>query len=60
MWKWEKEKKYIKDYIVLSSADNNILQETFIYKEAMSSDQKTLEYLRYGINPNRKDRRNKP
>jgi len=39
----ENEQKYIKDYIVLSSADDNILQKTSIYKEAMSSDQKTLE-----------------
>jgi len=46
MWKREKERKYIKDNIVLSSADNNILQETSIYKKAMSSDQETQEYLR--------------
>jgi hypothetical protein len=31
------------DYIVLSLVTNNILQETSIYKEAMSSDQETLE-----------------
>jgi hypothetical protein len=46
MWKREraeeKEHKYIKDYIVLSSS-SNILQETSIYREAMSSDQETLE-----------------
>jgi len=39
----EKKRKYIKDYIVLSLDNNNILQETSIYKEAMSSDQETLE-----------------
>jgi hypothetical protein len=31
------------DYIVLSLDNNNILQETSIYKEAMSSDQKILK-----------------
>jgi hypothetical protein len=50
MWKRErakeKERKYIKDYIVLSSVISNILQETSIYREAKSNDQKTLEYLR--------------
>jgi hypothetical protein len=39
----ERERKYIKDYIVLSLDTHNILQETSIYKEAMSSDEKTLE-----------------
>jgi hypothetical protein len=36
----EREWKYIKDYIVLSSVNHNILQETSIYKEAMSNNQK--------------------
>jgi hypothetical protein len=31
----ENERKYIKDYIVLSFDIHNILQETSIYKEAM-------------------------
>jgi hypothetical protein len=39
----ENERKYIKDYIVLSLYTHNILQETSIYKEAMSSDQENLE-----------------
>jgi hypothetical protein len=40
----ERERKYIKDYIVLSlDLLHNILQETSIYREAMSSDQETLE-----------------
>jgi hypothetical protein len=42
----DKERKYIKDYIVLSSVISNILQETSIYRDAKSSDQETLEYLR--------------
>jgi hypothetical protein len=39
----ENERKYIKDYIVLILDIHNILQETSIYKETMSSDQETLE-----------------
>jgi hypothetical protein len=35
----EKERKRIMGYIVLSLVYYNILQETSIYKEAMSSDQ---------------------
>jgi len=38
MWKRERERKYIKDYIVLSSTNNNILQETSIYKNVISSN----------------------
>jgi hypothetical protein len=39
----ENERKRIMGYIVLSLVHYNILQETSIYKEAMSSDQETIE-----------------
>jgi hypothetical protein len=43
----ERERKYIEDYIVLIlDTLYNILQETSIYREAMSSNQETLKYLR--------------
>jgi hypothetical protein len=41
----ERERKYIKDYIVLSSM-SNILKEAFIYRDVMSSDQETLDKFR--------------
>ena len=32
-----------------------MITKAFIYREAKSDKPKTLDYLRYGINPNKKD-----